>query len=214
MQESTNREKVLKKIRKALIHKTLNPNPNIDFDSNVFEFPQEPLELVFAHSFNAVGGQFVFCEDEADFINNFTALASQKKWTSFFCREERMQKFLLQCNLAYKTSFEAIAEMPASLTGCEALLARTGSILVSSRQGSGRRAFAYPPVHLVVAYTSQLVPDIKDGLNLIKARYGTQLPSQITVITGPSKTSDIESTTIIGAQGPVELFVFLVDDQS
>jgi L-lactate dehydrogenase complex protein LldG len=60
MQESTTREKVLKKIRNALISKTNNPYPNLDFDSPVFRMNEEVPELQFAKAFRDAGGQFVF----------------------------------------------------------------------------------------------------------------------------------------------------------
>jgi L-lactate dehydrogenase complex protein LldG len=62
-----------------------------------------------------------------------------------------------------------------------------------------------------LAYSSQLVTDLKDGFKLIKDKYGNQLPSMITTITGPSRTADIEKTLVLGAHGPKELFVFLLD---
>ena len=76
---------------------------------------------------------------------------------------------------------------------------------------AGRRLSIYPPVHIVLAYTSQLVPDLKDAFALLKSKYGNQIPSMITNVTGPSRTADIEKTLVLGAHGPKELFVFLLD---
>ena len=100
----------------------------------------------------------------------------------------------------------------ASITFCEFLVARTGSIVISSKQTSGRRLAVFPSTHIVVAYTSQLVRDVNDALEGVKNKYGDQLPSMITTITGPSRTADIEKTLILGAHGQKELYVFLVDD--
>jgi L-lactate dehydrogenase complex protein LldG len=66
-------------------------------------------------------------------------------------------------------------------------------------------------VHIVVAYTSQIVTDLKDGFKLLKDKYGGNIPSMITNVTGPSRTADIEKTLVLGAHGPKELFVFLLD---
>jgi L-lactate dehydrogenase complex protein LldG len=66
-------------------------------------------------------------------------------------------------------------------------------------------------VHIVIAYTSQLVEDIKDGLRLVQERYGDRLPSMISMISGPSRTADIEKTLVLGAHGPKELVLFLVE---
>ncbi len=97
------------------------------------------------------------------------------------------------------------------LTLCEALIARNGSILLSNANMAGRRLSIYPPVHIVLAYTSQLMTDLKDGFKHIKSKYGNQLPSMITTVSGPSRTADIEKTLVLGAHGPKELFVFLLD---
>jgi L-lactate dehydrogenase complex protein LldG len=66
----------------------------------------------------------------------------------------------------------------------------------------------------VIARTGQLVMDLKDGFQLLKSKYGQNIPSLISTITGPSRTADIEKTLVLGAHGPKELFVFLVDDFS
>jgi L-lactate dehydrogenase complex protein LldG len=58
-----------------------------------------------------------------------------------------------------------------------------------------------------------LVYDIKEGLQLIKEKYGN-LPSLITLATGPSRTADIEKTLVVGVHGPKEVYVFLVDKTS
>jgi len=84
--------------------------------------------------------------------------------------------------------------------------------MVSSRQASGRRLNVYPPAHIVLAYVSQLVPDIKHALANIKTKYADKLPSMISLITGPSRTADIEKTLVMGAHGPKDLYLFLVDD--
>ena len=54
--------------------------------------------------------------------------------------------------------------------------------------------------------------DLKDGFNRLKEKYGQKLPSMISTITGPSRTADIEKTLVLGAHGPKELYVFLIDD--
>jgi len=59
-----------------------------------------------------------------------------------------------------------------------------------------------------------LVMETKDGMQLVKNRYGKNLPSMLSFITGPSRTADIENTLVIGAHGPTEVFVFIVDDLS
>jgi L-lactate dehydrogenase complex protein LldG len=69
-----------------------------------------------------------------------------------------------------------------------------------------------PEIHIVVAYPDQLVPDLNNALKAIQNKYEDDLPSLISAITGPSRTADIEKTLIMGAHGPKDLFVFLVED--
>jgi L-lactate dehydrogenase complex protein LldG len=72
----------------------------------------------------------------------------------------------------------------------------------------------YAAVHVCIAYTSQLVYDIRDGLQLIKEKYAGNIPSLVTFATGPSRTADIEKTLVVGVHGPAEVYVFLVEGES
>jgi L-lactate dehydrogenase complex protein LldG len=92
------------------------------------------------------------------------------------------------------------------------LVARTGSIVVSSRQTSGRRLPVIAEVLIVVAYPNQVCGELKDALNMVKTKYDGTLPSQITFITGPSRTADIEKTLVKGVHGPKEVYLFFVDE--
>jgi L-lactate dehydrogenase complex protein LldG len=55
------------------------------------------------------------------------------------------------------------------------------------------------------------VYDVKDALISLQKKYNNQLPSFLTLATGPSRTADIEKTLVVGVHGPKEVFVFLVD---
>lgn len=86
--------------------------------------------------------------------------------------------------------------------------------MVSSAQASGRRLIVYPDVHIVVAYASQIVLDLTEALNVVAERYKNNFPSLVSVISGPSRTADIEKTLVMGAHGPRELYLFLIDDMN
>ncbi|HMW25655.1 MAG TPA: LUD domain-containing protein, partial [Ferruginibacter sp.] len=62
-----------------------------------------------------------------------------------------------------------------------------------------------------IAYTSQLVYDIKDALQSVKDKYNGNIPSLVTFATGPSRTADIEKTLVTGVHGPKEVYCFLVE---
>jgi L-lactate dehydrogenase complex protein LldG len=98
----------------------------------------------------------------------------------------------------------------AGITACEALIAQTGSILVSSGTCGGRGLSILPHVHIVIATIDQIVPTLGDALHAAKQRHAGRLPSMLSFITGPSRTGDIERILVLGAHGPKELVVILV----
>ena len=214
MQESTSKEKVLKKVRKALIQKTKNPYPNLDNDSKIYSASDESLDILFAEEFTKVSGQFVYCENEDECIQILTALAKEREWNRIHCADNKIAELLERGNIKSTSSEEDFLNSEVGITFCEYLSARTGSIFISSKQASGRRLSVFPPVHITIAYTSQLVYDVKEALTGIKNKYGETIPSMITTITGPSRSADIEKTLVMGAHGPKEVFVFLIDDNS
>jgi L-lactate dehydrogenase complex protein LldG len=207
---TTSKEKLLKKIRKALLEKRDNPYPNLE-DLPHYPPADELLEVVFAKEFTAVSGQFVFCEDEVQAIENLLNLADQHKWHKIYCWEPALQEVLTRYGFPYFETEKDFEQAEVGITLCEALVARNGSIILSNSGMAGRRLSIYPPVHIVLAYSSQLVLDLKDGFKLIKDKYKNQLPSMVTTVTGPSRTADIEKTLVLGAHGPKELLVFLLD---
>ena len=210
---TTSREKILKKVRKALIATAKDELPgNIDFDSPIYETPNEPLEIMFAQQFTKLNGKFVFCEDEKDFLINLKALIFENKWENVHVIDSKIGGLLKEGNVSFSDKPEDLNKTNVGLTGCEYLVARLGTVMVTSKQASGRRLVVLPNYHIVVAYTSQLVLNLKDALKGIKEKYGNQPPSMITAISGPSRTADIEKTLVQGAHGPKEIYLMLIDD--
>ena len=101
----------------------------------------------------------------------------------------------------------------AGITGCDALVAQTGSILLTTRSGGGRALSVLPPHHLVVATVAQVIADLPAAFQLLEEKYGTDFPSFMTLITGPSRTGDIERILVLGAHGPKFVTVILVGDE-
>ena len=100
-----------------------------------------------------------------------------------------------------------LAACDVGITDCDALVAQTGSVLVTSRSAGGRALSVLPPHHIVLARRKQLVPDLPAAFALLKAKYGAGYPSMISFITGPSRTGDIERILVLGAHGPKKLTI-------
>jgi len=210
MKVSSSKEKILKKIREALTNPVPLPFPKSEGTNSVFLQQKEDLEITFAEEFTKLLGKFAFCISEADMKMQLQQLLSEKKWTNIFCKEDRLLKIFTGGKFP-KLNQSTLSECDASITTCEYLIARTGSIVMTSAQQSGRTISAYAPVHICIAYINQLVYDTRDALKLIKTKYGKSLPSFITFAAGPSRTADIEKTLVVGVHGPKEVYVFLID---
>jgi L-lactate dehydrogenase complex protein LldG len=96
----------------------------------------------------------------------------------------------------------------ATITTAEALVALTGSVLVSASCG-GRGASVVAPVHIVVATADQLVTDLDAAFALMRERNTAFQNSYLCLITGSSRTADIEKILVMGAHGPIRLVVVL-----
>lgn len=211
MNISPGKENMLKKIRKALSQSTPLPFPSSEGHSSVFHASTQELEVEFAEQFTKLQGKFIFCVDHAELSERLNALVTHYGWEGLFCREDELRSSLEKSGFS-TFSGKSLADCDASITTCEALVARTGSIVMSSAQQSGRTVSVYAPIHICIAYTNQLVYDVKDALLLMKTKYGNAIPSLITFATGPSRTADIEKTLVVGVHGPKEVYCFLIDE--
>ncbi len=100
----------------------------------------------------------------------------------------------------------------AGISECDALVAQTGTVVVTSRSAGGRALSVLPPHHVVLARRDQVVGGLPEAFALLEARYGQDFPSMISFITGPSRTGDIERILVLGAHGPKQLTVFCLGE--
>lgn len=205
---NTSKNNILKKIRLALTHSTPIPFPQSEGTTPVVQPLQQDIVVEFAEQFTSLQGKFQFCTDATELRHHLSLLFTQQEWTKVYCEDEQWKGLIQE-----RIWTDDIVTCDASITSCELLVARTGSIVLSSKN-SGRVTSVYAPVHVCIAYTSQLVYDIKDALVQLKDKYKGNLPSFITLATGPSRTADIEKTLVVGVHGPKEVYLFLVDDMS
>jgi L-lactate dehydrogenase complex protein LldG len=98
----------------------------------------------------------------------------------------------------------------AGLTQCEALVAQTGSVLVSAPSAGGRALSVLPPHHIVLARQNQMVPDLTAALKRAQEKFKDKFPSFMSFISGPSRTGDIERILVLGAHGPKKLTILLL----
>ncbi|MGH7976809.1 MAG: LutC/YkgG family protein [Limisphaerales bacterium] len=222
----TNREIILGRIREALKisaphpafqseTQTLPPNSFQKWLPPVGEMLEEQIELFRKNSEN-LKTEFRVCANLNEAAQFLKTLAAQNNWkkiglhrgelTDAVARELNLQK--VQTDNGY-----AIADLEncdAGLTECESLVAQTGSVLVSAKNSGGRALSVLPPHHIVLARKNQMVPDLTAALRGAQEKFKDKFPGFLSLITGPSRTGDIERILVLGAHGPKKLTILLL----
>jgi L-lactate dehydrogenase complex protein LldG len=208
MSDASSRENILQNIRKALRTPVPLPFPDQDPNEAVYPKSSDDLSVLFASAFTRLMGKFAYCANDRDLSVQVNELVRQQGWKEVYCVEDRLRQLLPGIDF----SAQPLAASDVSITSCESLVARTGTMVLTAALQEGRTASVYAPVHICVARTSQLVWDISDALQVLHTRYGSNLPSLVSFATGPSRTADIEKTLVVGVHGPKEVYCFLVED--
>jgi L-lactate dehydrogenase complex protein LldF len=111
---------------------------------------------------------------------------------------------------------EAFLNADIGITGGNALVAETGTLVLVTNEGNADLATSLPPVHIAVVGIDKLCATLDDALAMLKLlpRSGTgqKITSYVQLITGPSRSADIELTLEIGVHGPKELHLVLIDN--
>ncbi len=208
-------EEISASARKKILAQLNSAQSNIDYpllsdftDEGGFVFP-EPDDLLqtFCNELEEIKGNVIVAGSEKEATEKLNELLSQKNINSLYCTDEYLLKNLSK-SIPTESLPEKFEDMEAAITRCEVLIARSGTAVVSSAF-SGRRLNIFPPIHIIWAEKKQLVPFISDAINRLKEKYGNDFPSQVTFVTGQSRTADIEKTLVMGAHGPRELIVII-----
>jgi L-lactate dehydrogenase complex protein LldG len=187
---------------------------------------REDLVQRFAQEVNLVGGRAQIATNLADAQAKISALLAELRpqntlvWRHPLLERVQLREQLFQYSGKAFNHDDLLALPPNErrpqalacdfgVTSCDFAIAETGTLLVAAGPGQERMASLLPPVYLTLVERSQIVPDLIDALRLIRAR--GDLPSNITLITGPSKTGDIELQLTTGVHGPGRWEVIVID---
>jgi L-lactate dehydrogenase complex protein LldG len=176
---------------------------------------QERLELFNANA-ASLKADFQLLDSQQDLMRHLLRLRDAEGWTKIgshsgeltdaVCRELKLP--VCRTDGAYAAT--ELESCNAGITQCDALVAQTGSVVVTTRSAGGRALSVLPPHHVVLARRDQLVRDLPEAFGLLKRAYAASYPSFISFITGPSRTGDIERILVLGAHGPKKLTILCV----
>ena len=116
---------------------------------------------------------------------------------------------ILEVGTAAAENRQLLFQAELGLSGVDYLVAETGSIVLASRPEQPRSISLLPPIHIAIAERRQILPDLFD-LFAAAGASAEDLPACLAILTGPSKTGDIELRLVTGVHGPGELHVVLI----
>jgi L-lactate dehydrogenase complex protein LldG len=207
--QNTSREQILERIRAGL----RAPAPEIDnrnFEAEIFEPVTSPLER-FQQECKSNLMECYLVPDATAAAQKLAEVLQSLPPGEVYIQDDPALRWSMQTaqsNRAIRWSSQAppAESSQATITLADALIAQTGSVFVSASCG-GRGASVVAPVHVVMARQSQLVPDLETALRNATADKRLEKNSYACIISGSSRTADIEKILVQGAHGPVRLVV-------
>ena len=183
------------------------PSVGITFEERLALFQKNAVELK---------ADFVLLSTPDELIAKLREIAAAEGWKKVATHSHELTNAacdalglpLLRTDAGYDP--REMEACDAGISACDALIAQTGSVLVTSRSAGGRALSVLPPHHVVIARREQLLGDLPAAFALLKAKYAPAYPSLISFITGPSRTGDIERILVLGAHGPKKLTILCV----
>jgi L-lactate dehydrogenase complex protein LldG len=168
---------------------------------------------LFASNSTDLKTDFHLLETMDGLLAKLRAIAQEESWKKIGSHQGELTGVATQslglpvCDTSVPYDVNNLESCDAGISECDALVAQTGSVLVSSRSAGGRALSVLPPHHVVLARREQLLPDLPSAFVLLKSRYALGFPSFFSLITGPSRTGDIERILVLGAHGPKKLTI-------
>jgi len=219
----TARDQILAKVKQALGHRDAAQAVSLPSDVGPSPLSQDALVERFAAMLTRVGGHFSVAADAQAVCHQVAEIAAQVKarkavgWHSPWLEQLGLKNRLGEIGVEFitdrerpdKTSFiNEAATAALGITAVDYALADSGTLCLLAGKNQPRTASLLPPIHVALLRRAQIIR----GLDELFARLpADDLSSAVTLITGPSRTADIELTLVVGVHGPQELYVILTD---
>ena len=215
LSERTNKEQILAKVREAVMTKDENlfKDVNMQVDTWTPFKEEDGADFTFVDRFKGNGGIFVYFESKEDFLEAMKQYIVENQWGQLCSTSKKIDDIFKDSGIVLSHDYSAKRKKTVSITDCECLIAHTGSVVVTDKCAGSREAYSNADVLLVYASPSQIVASMKDSIKLLKEKYGSGKPTETVIISGPSKSTEIDNQLVIGAQGIKQIALFLVEDE-
>ena len=173
------------------------------------------------HTKAAATGMFVHRPKAADLTDHLIEFLKTKNVTSVVLGAiplvQNLPQRLADANIRivnWKQSegLDVQFDVDCGITGVRVALAETGSLVICSDAHTSRGLSLIPPLHIAIVRPADILPDMIDYWASIRGIPGSDLPSSMVFISGPSKTADIEGELVTGVHGPEAVHILLVDE--
>ncbi len=216
------REAILGRLRAAkksvgAPHMTPPPPPSEYLEVRAAGSEREDLLGQFATALEALRGQTHIVADEETALAALLDILRRHEadsvigWAADELPVTQLPAFLQAAGVAYRRprgDAAGASDAVVGISGAEALLAATGTVVVRSGAGRGRIPTVLAPVYVVLARAEQVLPHIEAWVEKTGGALGQR--GNICFITGPSKTADIEMTLVHGVHGPGVVHVIVI----
>jgi L-lactate utilization protein LutC len=223
----TNRECFLQRVRQAVVcgnRAGVGTDPGPKGRIAEADFGQNLLAR-FSQSLNEVGGHAHTVRDVDDAARLITEIITACGARRVLLGQGPLADRLSLLSRIGSVGVEILAVNDLSLDNCRPtffsadigigevnyLIAETGSVVLMAAPEQPRSLSLLPPVYVAVAEASQILPDLFDLFRLAEWSKLSALPSCMSLVTGPSKTGDIELRLVTGVHGPGEVHVVVIN---
>jgi L-lactate dehydrogenase complex protein LldG len=200
------RDEILSRVRSALGRQTGDPVPAPPPSALAFvtSSPAERVEA-FQRALEALAGKVAIARTPAEAGDYVRAAVAGRTFAA------SNAPILARCGIATSDfSREGYAQVDVGITSADYALAATGSLVVLTESSESRLLSLLPPCHIAVITRSRIVENLEELLTLLPEP--TAASSAMVIITGPSRTADIEMLLVRGVHGPGEIHVVIIED--
>lgn len=178
MSNKHKREKFFKVVKHNLIKEEVGEFSKETSPASYLKIDEDKL-IVFVKKFIQAQGRFVYCESEKDFVQKLQSHISYRKWEKILAFNDKLNTYLNSVGI------ETVLENENAIVGislCQAMIANSGSILITSNQGFGAKVNKLPSIFIVIAHSSQIYSNYKEALQplleAIPQNISTIMPSE------------------------------------
>ena len=198
---------------RAIHHDDSRSLPVIVTPDFIHQVPTTLVEL-FKQSLEAVDGNCVVVGNENELSQAIDSIIESIHASKIAISDSAEIGRLVKsgCEVSVAPSASEIFSYHVGVSGVQAAIAETGTLVLDSSRERHRLLSLVPPVHIAVVKASQIFETLGEALAFIQR--DQEVSPIVTFVTGPSRTADIELTLAIGVHGPQELFVVVHDDVS